>query len=309
MNTKKVLWFLILALILGWLSLWLPTLFMAEGDMLRPMVQLLGYVWSPALAVLIIQRLIYKESMARYGWNRKYFSFRWIGLTMIMPILLCLATLGLILVLGNLVHIPGFGEVILDSYHSFEFYCMNPAIDFMWNEFGIAMPSDIFGLLMTILVVGLIAGTTFGLLLTTGQEVGWRGFMLAETRKLGFIGSNFVIGGLWGLWQIPMALYLDGNAFLNPEIVYEFLALIGYSIAISFPLAWLAVKTRSIYAPATFIAVFNNIGGLCLFFLYGGNPLIASPTGLAGMAILLLITLLIIRFDKKFVEDYPHHFF
>lgn len=309
MNTKKVLWFLILALILGWLSLWLPTLFIADQDVLRPMVQLLGYVWSPAFAVLIIQRLIFKESMARYGWNRKHFSLRWIGLTMLLPIALSLGTLGVVLVLGNLFHLPGFGEVILSSHSNFEFFCINPAINYFWNYFGIAMPGEIFGLLMTLLVVGLIAGTTFGLLLTTGQEVGWRGFMLAETRKLGFVGANFVIGGLWGLWQIPLALYMDGNAYLDAGIFYEFLALIGYSIAVSFPLSWLAVKTRSIYAPATFNAVLNNVGGLSLFFLYGGDPLMASPTGLAGMILLLLITFLILRFDKKFVEDYPHHFF
>jgi len=298
-----------LALILGWLSLWLPTLFMAEQDMVRPMLQLLGYVWSPAFAVIIIQKLVYKGSMARYGWNRKHFSLRWILLAMFLPLALCLGTLGLILLLGNVFHLPGFGEVILSRYASFEFSCIDPAIEFFWRYFEIAMPGEILSLFMTLLVVGLIAGTSFGLILTVGQEVGWRGFMVAETRKLGFVGANFVIGGLWGLWQLPLALYVGGTPYLSMDIVYEFAALIGYSIAVSFPLSWIAIKTRSVYAPATFNAVLNNVGGLCMFFLYDGNPLLASPTGFAGMLVLMIMTFLILRFDKKFVEDYPHHFY
>ncbi|MEO0895245.1 MAG: CPBP family glutamic-type intramembrane protease [Bacteroidota bacterium] len=309
MHTKKVLWFLITALILGWLSLWLPTLFMGQQDDIRPIVQLLGYVWSPALAVLFIQKIIFKESLARYGWNRKYFSLRWIALAVFSPILLCLASLGIVLLMGNWLRVPGFGEVILNGQHTFEFFTANPAFQFVWNYFHIAIPGDVFGIIMTFLIVGILAGATFGLLLTTGQEVGWRGFMLAESRKLGFIGSNFVIGSLWGLWQIPLALYINGSPILESGILMEFLALLGYSVALSFPLSWLAVKTRSIYASATFNAVMNNVGGLSLFFLYEGDPLLTSPTGLAGMLVLLLITFLILRFDRKFVEDYPYHFF
>ena len=82
------------------------------------------------------------------------------------------------------------------------------------------------------------------------------------------------------------------------------MAVIGFSVATSFVASWLAIRSRSIYASATFLGVLGNVAGFSFFFTYDVNPYIGSVTGFAGMLVLLIITFLIIRFDKGMTDGY-----
>lgn len=315
MNYSKIFLFLGLTFGLGMLSLYLPALLLEDGSILEPLLKLLFYCWTPAAAAIITQKYMYKGSMARYGWNRKHFSFSWIALALFLPIGIIAGTIAMVFVLGNVMRLPGFGEVIMgQGWQAIELFQHSLSVemgvtggligDFLYQAASLVrvqMPPEMWAIFTLILVVGIIGGTTVNLLFNVGEEVGWRGFMLVETKSLGFMGSNFIIGTLWGLWYVPLLFDLSS---MNAAVMSDIFALVGYSVSLSFLMAYLSVKTRSIYASATFHGVLNNIAILSMFFIWGENPLIGSVKGLAGMFVFLGLTFLIIRFDKAFVDSY-----
>lgn len=312
MDFKKISLFLGLSIGLSIIGQWLPTVFLEEGNMILPFLRMVLYSWGPAFAVMIIKKLIYRESLSGLGWNRRYFSLRWIGIALAMPILIVAATLGTVFLLGNLMHLPGFGEVILNaagtSHSLATAYLADPNIvglSGIWQWMSLPMmPPEIGTLLALILAVGIIGGATFSLIFLVGQELGFRGFLLKETRSMGFLGSNLVIGGIFGLWQMPQLFMLQPSLMADPGLFWYLLATMGFAIAVSFPAAWLAIRTRSVYASATFLGVLTNIAPVSFFFTYNVNPLLGGIEGFAGMMVLLAITFCLIRWDKLMGDDY-----
>ncbi|MDX2249047.1 MAG: hypothetical protein SF052_19825 [Bacteroidia bacterium] len=307
MNYLKIALYLLLSTGLSWAGLVVADLFSDPDSLLSPVFSLLAYSWGPSLAVLILQKLVYRESMARYGWNRKHYSLRWILTTLFLPVGVVIGSIAVVFFLGNLMNIPGFGRVAPG----------NPEFgQMLFDKFSpwmgetllhIYMPTEMIYLFIALVALGIIAGATFNLLFNVGEEVGWRGFMLIETRSLGFLGSNLILGGFWGLWSMPYFLYHYPDP--SADLLWFLFANVGYCIALSFPLAYFALKARSIYASATFTGIINNLAILSAMFVVDSNPLLGSAKGLAGMLVFLVITFFIIRYDEKFVEEYPGLFY
>ncbi|MEZ4827289.1 MAG: hypothetical protein R3C61_13575 [Bacteroidia bacterium] len=307
MNYLKILLYLLLSAGLSYGGLIVADTFSDPDSLLTPVWGLLAYSWGPALAVLVMQKLIYRESMARYGWNRKHYSLKWIVVTLFLPVAVVVGSIAMVFILGNVLNIPGFGRVVPGDPNMGQIVSERLAPWLGETIFHIYMPSSLIYLFLGLAVLGVIAGATFNLLFNVGEEVGWRGFMLIETRSLGFLGSNLVLGGFWGLWSVPYFLY----HFPNPsaDLLWFLFANVGYCVAISFPLAYLALKARSIYASATFTGIINNLALVSAFFVADGNPLLGSTKGFAGMMVFLVITFLIIRYDSKFVDEYADLFY
>lgn len=306
MNYQKITLFLLLAFTLSVLGWYVPGWLMEGDSLFLPFLRLMAYSWGPGLAALAVQRGLYGQSMRGYGWNRKYFSLRWIGSAVALPFAVIGGTLGLVYLLGNLLHLPGFGEIVLGQ--NWPMWVPHP-YPFLGNE-TLALPPEIGSLLAVLVLVSTIGGATVSLAWLSGQELGWRGFMLVETRSLGFLGSNLVIGGLWGLWLFPLFLFQQQPELISlGDLFWNLLRVEGYAIALAFPLAWLTIRSRSIYASATFYGVFANLAPMALFFTYDLDPRLGSPEGLAGMFVLLLLTFLIIRFDRGMTERYDEWVF
>lgn len=307
MNYSKIFLFLLLSVGLSLGGLIAADFFTDPEFLLAPVVGLLAYSWGPAIAVLLIQRLVYRESLAKYGWNRKHYSFRWILTTLFLPVGVVAGTVAMVFFLGNMLHLPGFGKVIFGD-PSFAREVMSWLSPFTGDLFfHIYMPQELWVLFLLVLLFGILAGGTFNLLFNVGEEVGWRGLMLVETKQMGFLGSNLIIGGLWGLWSAPFFLYYYPEP--TSDLLWFLFANVGYCVAISFPMAYFAFKARSIYASATFTGVMNNLAILSTFFVLGGDPLLGSVKGLAGMFVFLMITYLIIRYDEDFVNRYSELFY
>ncbi|MDX1906774.1 MAG: hypothetical protein SF053_07040 [Bacteroidia bacterium] len=296
MDIRKIGLFLTLALLIGaggfGLSRWLL------ADDLSGIVGVLVYLWSPFLAAWIVQSLIYRESTARYGWTRKHFSFSWIGLSALAPFLIVGLTLGVSFCMGNLLHVPGFGEVYSTSLPAIQKVIHHPVLGKypLWEVFN--LPNEIWVLLGIFAVAVLVWGMTLGLLTSLGVEGGFRGFLLRETQSLGFLGSNTVIGLLWGGW---MALLM----WMQGELTYwTLLTTFGFYLSISFPMAWLAFKARSVHAPATFIAVLEPLLLIPSLFIWSDHPLASTQHSLAVMWGVMLITGLILKMDPDFDRKY-----
>ena len=85
MNYQKITLFLLLAFTLSVLGWYVPGWLMEGDSLFLPFLRLMAYSWGPGLAALAVQRGLYGQSMRGYGWNRKYFSLRWIGSAVALP--------------------------------------------------------------------------------------------------------------------------------------------------------------------------------------------------------------------------------
>ncbi|MEM4580775.1 MAG: CPBP family glutamic-type intramembrane protease, partial [Candidatus Korarchaeum sp.] len=65
------------------------------------------------------------------------------------------------------------------------------------------LPSDELVSLM-LMVSGFLSGITINALASLIEEIGWRGFMLEETMRYGFLRSSLVVGLAWGVWRLPI---------------------------------------------------------------------------------------------------------
>jgi len=93
--------------------------------------------------------------------------------------------------------------------------------------------------------------------LAFGEEFGWRGYAQPRLiRQFGLIAGLLVLGIVWGLWHTPiyyvMHLYPD-HPFLGPFVMTPI-----DNILVVVPMAWLYIRSRSIWVP-TFTHAFADI--------------------------------------------------
>ena len=108
--------------------------------------------------------------------------------------------------------------------------------------------------------VHLLPVSTLGVVvfvLVVGEEIGWRGFALPRLlRRFGPWAASVVLGTLWALWHLPL-FYLAGM----PQFGSPFLPFVGYTIALSIILTFLAQNTRGSVVIATlFHGAVNTLG-------------------------------------------------
>jgi membrane protease YdiL (CAAX protease family) len=99
-------------------------------------------------------------------------------------------------------------------------------------------------------------GVVLNLSMTLGEEIGWRGFLVPELAKqMSFTRVSLVSGILWAAWHSPLLLFADYNAGTN-----RWYALGCSTVALvsaSFILAWLTLRSNSIWPAALFHASYN----------------------------------------------------
>ncbi|HLO29260.1 MAG TPA: CPBP family intramembrane glutamic endopeptidase, partial [Anaerolineales bacterium] len=59
-------------------------------------------------------------------------------------------------------------------------------------------------IMLTMAVNILIVGPFLGLIITFGEEYGWRGYLQTELTRLGRIRGVFLLGVIWGIWHWPV---------------------------------------------------------------------------------------------------------
>jgi membrane protease YdiL (CAAX protease family) len=120
---------------------------------------------------------------------------------------------------------------------------------------------------------------------TFGEEFGWRGYLLPKLMPLGSLKAVLLSGIIWGVWHWPIILMgynygLDyfGAPFLGP------LAMVWFTIVFGALLAWVTIKSGSVWPAVIGHGALNGIAGLSLIFIAGEPNTVLGPTpvGLIG---------------------------
>ena len=138
------------------------------------------------------------------------------------------------------------------------------------------------------------------MLLTIGEEVGWRGTMYPEWKaRFGETKGRIIGGIIWGIWHWPIMLlagYEYGTVYWGAPITGPLLFCV-ITVALGILLDFLYEKTTSIWVPALCHGAINAFAGVPILFLkpayadklllgplmvglIGGLPLILTATAI-----------------------------
>jgi membrane protease YdiL (CAAX protease family) len=190
-------------------------------------------MWCPAIAAIITLK-IKGRSLSSLNW--KWANWHYTGLSYIVPAIYAIITYALIWTLG----LGGLAndETILE-----------------WAEeiglIGIGSLSPSAAVIVGVLLLGSI-GVIRAMATTLGEEIGWRGFLIYELRKvLSFTGISICSGIIWAAWHWPLLVYYSNN------ILMEFVTFFTVIISMSFIMTYYTFKSRSLWPAVIFHAVSN----------------------------------------------------
>jgi membrane protease YdiL (CAAX protease family) len=185
---------------------------------------ILPLMWTPALAS-VIARLALREGFSdvsfRFGGLR---TVRWYAVGLAMPLVVGVVAYGAAWLTG-LVGFQGDATTVLR---------------------GVAYAATV--------------ATLVGVLSATGEEIGWRGYMVTRLIDAG-VPRPVLMGGLiWAVWHLPLifaGLYASGSNRVLSAVLF-----VGSVMSISFVFARMRLETGSVwpavYAHATWNAIIQG---------------------------------------------------
>ena len=164
----------------------------------------------------LITRLIFQRNVRGEGWPVG--SPKWLGLAYLLP-------LGYASVAYGLVWLTGLGGVDLARFK-------------------------------TPVVLFLVVGALQSLLSATGEELGWRGFLVPTlARTMSFRRTAIVSGAIWAAWHVPLIIFADYNG--GTPSWYSTLCFAVMVVSMGFPFAWLRLRSGSVWPAAVLHASHN----------------------------------------------------
>jgi uncharacterized protein len=170
--------------------------------------------------------------------------------------------------------------------------------------FGLGKPADVTALAApsgmdstTLLIVAgvqsVLLSPFLALLITFGEEYGWRGYLQGELIKLGRIRGIALVGVIWGLWHAPIIMM--GHNYPGYPIAGVFLMTL-YCVGLAFVLGYAVLKSGSVWLAAFLHGINNQVFGFLVIMFYApGDPVFSFGAGIYGIATLAVVVALILR--------------
>ncbi len=153
------------------------------------------------------------------------------------------------------------------------------------------MPPEVFLVLAAVQTV--VVGPFLGLVITFGEEYGWRGFLQGELVKLGRVRGVLAVGVIWGLWHAPVIAM--GYNFPGYPVIGIFV-MVAFCVVAGFVLGYAVLKTGSVWLSAFAHAITNQVVAFLLAIVYlPRDPVLQFDGGIYGILIGALIVVLILR--------------
>ncbi len=184
-------------------------------------------MWMPALAAVVV-KLASERSLAGLGWRSG--PARYLALAYIVPLIYAAMPFLAALAVGS--GTPAFAN---------------------WAMPDFGLPETAFAGLAVMLVIGVL----FGLVTATGEEIGWRGFLvplLAE--KYGFWGVVIASWLIWTAYHLPV-LILGGYAPQGAPIWYSIVCFAAMLLPVTAFMTLLRYRSASFWPAAIAHAAHN----------------------------------------------------
>lgn len=102
-----------------------------------------------------------------------------------------------------------------------------------------------------------VLGSIQSLLSATGEELGWRGFLVpALARRMSFGKTAILSGSIWAAWHVPLIVFADYNG--GTPAWYSVSCFAIMVVAMGIPMAWLRLRSNSVW-PAAILHASHNL--------------------------------------------------
>lgn len=197
-----------------------------------------GVMWSPGIAAMLAC-VILKRPIASLPWQ--WGEWRWSYYAWLLP-----------MAYGLAIYLP----VWLFGWGGSSFGNSETISDWSLQLTGSAQPSA------PAAAVYLVMLATIGVVMSAsralGEEIGWRGFLIWELRKLmPFWAVGLLSGLIWAIWHWPAILFTDYNAGEGSFVLQLFIftmAIVPQGIVY----AYFAFKSKSLW-PAVVLHASHNL--------------------------------------------------
>ena len=149
-------------------------------------------------------------------------------------------------------------------------------------------------------IITLVVSLLSSIFAATGEEIGWRGFLLPQLTKIYSTKTAIIVSGvIWGLWHTPLiiaGIYNPGTP-LWYQLPMFFINIITFSVIISI----LRLKSKSLW-PAILIHAFHNHFDQAIFMQLtnsANKAYFVGETGIITTITLILLALGLVLFYKK----------
>lgn len=195
-------------------------------------VLILCIMWTPGISGLLA-KLICDRSLRGMGWGWGKWRYQWMAY--ILPLAACLVVYGAVWTFGwgdfdATKFTARINRMLFDGQPTFVF----------WQAFLFVATAWLF----------------MSAISATGEEIGWRGFVIEEMAKVtSYTTGSLLIGIFWACWHIPGILYLGYNAGTDPRwAVPCFVVMIT---SLTFVMNWIRLKSGSLWTGVIFHASHN----------------------------------------------------
>jgi membrane protease YdiL (CAAX protease family) len=164
------------------------------------------------------------------------------------------------------------------------------------GPFGEALGPGMFLLYMVAMV--LVAIVPFGLLLSFGEEFGWRAYLLPKLMPMGSRKAVILLGVIHGAWHWPIIFmgYEYGLGYWGAPVVGPLLFLL-FTVSLSAFLAWVTLRSGSVWPAAVGHAAINASALMMVFYNTGEADALIGPApvgivgflGYAGLALIIFL--------------------
>jgi membrane protease YdiL (CAAX protease family) len=161
---------------------------------------------------------------------------------------------------------------------------------------------------MTQVGIAIVVPWTEALLLSFGEEFGWRAYLLPKLMALGPRKAVLLVGAIWGAWHWP-SIYMGFNygvGYRGAPVVGPLLFVLVLILESAF-YAWVTLRSGSVW-PAALAHGASNAANRLGPILFRGepNPLVGPGTqGIIGSLGYALLALLIILSPQALAQPAP----
>ena len=153
------------------------------------------------------------------------------------------------------------------------------------------MSGTLFFVILTVQTV--LLGPFLGLLITLGEEYGWRGYLQPALTKMGRVRGVALVGVIWGIWHWPI-IWMGYNYPGHPWLGSLLMMLL--CIGLAFILGYAVLKARGVWIAAFLHATFNQVSSYFMGLIYTPRHTAFSfGIGLPALVIMALVVLLLLR--------------
>jgi membrane protease YdiL (CAAX protease family) len=138
-----------------------------------------------------------------------------------------------------------------------------------------------------------IIGPLLGLIITFGEEYGWRGYLQSELVHLGRIRGVGLLGIIWGIWHWPV-IWMGYNYPGQP--VLGSLLMVVFTVLLAYFLAYAVFKSKGVWTAAYLHGLFNQTLAFFMLAVFTPASIVWSfSIGIPGLLLAVPVILLILR--------------